>query len=88
MFFKMESPRLPDGPIDKNQLAKAEDIGSISDPGRSYMLRSNQARKAANSLTCALEPGGCDYWAHDPRAHALETGKLPQWETRRTATRE
>ena len=41
-----------------------------------------------NYWVCALEPGSCNYWAHDqqlskptcPRAHALQQGRSKQWE--------
>ena len=35
-----------------------------------------------NYWACTLEPASHNYWAHAPRAHALQQEKTPQWEAR------
>ena len=42
--IRMRDLGLPGGAVDKNLLASAEDMGSISGPGRFYMLWINEAR--------------------------------------------
>ena len=58
----------PGGPVVKNPPANTEDTGSIPGPGRSDMLRGNQAH-----VPQPLKP-------EDPRAHAPQQEKPPQWE--------
>ena len=58
----------------KNPPANAGDTGSSSGLGRSRMPRSNCAH--------TLEPASHNYWAHAPRARALQQEKPPQWAAR------
>ena len=78
---------LPGGSVVKNLPAKAGDAGSITDPGRSHMPRSNKAC-APQLLSLALEPTHGCYRAlvpqlpkhTHPRARALQQERPPQRE--------
>ena len=63
----------------KNPCANARDMGSIPDPGRSHMLRSNRAHGAQPLSLCPGAQGGHVYWTHVlPGAHAAKQAKPPQ----------
>ena len=73
----------------KNPPANAGDTGSSPGPGRSYMLRSNQAHAPQLLSLCSracepqlLSPCAKTTEAHAPRAHALQQEKPLQWEAR------
>ena len=77
----------PGGAVVKNLPANAEDSGSSPGPGRSHMLWSNYAR-APQQLSLRsrahkpqlLSPCTTTTEAHEPRAHAPQQEKPPQWE--------
>jgi len=77
------------GSVVKNLPANAGDTGSV--PGVEDPTCCAAAKPMRpNYWACALEPGSCSYWTHvpqllkstDPRAHAPQQEKPPQWEAR------
>ena len=74
----------PGGAVVKNLSANVGDTGSISAPGRSHMLRSNEARAlqllSLRSRACEpqlLSPRATTTEVHMPRAHAPKQEKPP-----------
>ena len=63
----------PGGAVVKNPPANAADIGSSPGPGRSHMLRSNEAR-----VPQLLSPPVTTTEARAPRALVLQQEKPPQ----------
>ena len=64
---------LPGGAVVKNPPAKAGDTGSIPDPGRSHMLRSNKARVPQ---LLNLRPKAWELQTLIPCAAATDAGHL------------
>ena len=63
----------------KNPPANAGDMGSVPNPGRSYVLWSNYAHVPQPRSLCSRAQN-CNCWAHTrPRACALQQEKPPQW---------
>ena len=79
----------PGGEVVKNPPDKAGNTGSSPGPGRSHMPRSNEvcAPQPLSLNSRAHEPQllslrATTTEAHEPRAHALQQEKPPQWEAR------
>ena len=73
----MNNEGFPGDTVVKNLPANAGDTGSSPGPGRSHMPRSNWTREPQ-----LLSPHAATTEAHEPRAHALQQEKPPQWEAR------
>ena len=68
----------PDGPVVKNLLASAGNMGSIHGPGRPYMLRSNEASESQLLKSEAL-------WSPCPTTKEVTAMRSP-WTTRKSSS--
>ena len=82
----------PGGAVVKNPPANGGDTGSIPGPGRDPTCRRATKPLCHNYWACTLEPASHNYWALEPqllkptrlepRVHAPQQEKPPQWEAR------